>query len=117
MPFACRRAVTFSLEKSLVICLAWSVVVGCAGVGGSAKSDSSEFGECQSGLIDDFEDGNHQLLERDGRGGFWYLEADEEGWRVPGDAAVVLAPEPLPEAVKAPLGHGRFGGGKGRIIY
>jgi hypothetical protein len=58
---------------------------GCAGLAGSAKSEASDFGECAAGLIEDFEDGNHQLLERDGRGGFWYLEADEEGTTIEPD--------------------------------
>lgn len=61
------------------------IATGCGGSGAGAKSQSGEFAACPAGLIEDFEDGNHQLLERDGRGGFWYLEADEEGTTIEPD--------------------------------
>lgn len=59
---------------------------GCGlGTAASAADGGAEFADCDAGLIDDFEDGNHQALERDGRGGFWYLEADEDGTTIEPD--------------------------------
>ncbi len=58
---------------------------GCLGVANASSAEAAGLSECESGLIEDFEDGNHQLLEREGRGGFWYLEADEEGTSIEPD--------------------------------
>jgi maltooligosyltrehalose trehalohydrolase len=44
------------------------------------------------------------------------VDTDDEGWRIPGEAAVVLVPEQTTEGPKS-LHHGRAGGGKGRIVY
>jgi maltooligosyltrehalose trehalohydrolase len=44
------------------------------------------------------------------------VETAEEGWRIPGEAAVVLIAEETGEAPPS-LHHGRAGGGKGRIVY
>jgi maltooligosyltrehalose trehalohydrolase len=44
------------------------------------------------------------------------VDTDDEGWRIPGEAAVVLVPEQTAEGPKS-LHHGRAGGGKGRIVY
>jgi hypothetical protein len=68
-----------------IFALALLFACSCAGAQGGAKSDSGGYAECQSGLIEDFEDGDHQLLQQDGRGGFWYLEADEEGTTIEPD--------------------------------
>jgi maltooligosyltrehalose trehalohydrolase len=43
-------------------------------------------------------------------------DTDTEGWRVLGEAAVVLAPEPCEVGTFAPQ-HGRLSGGKRRIVY
>jgi hypothetical protein len=34
---------------------------------------------CSDGLIDNGEDGNNQVLVRDGRNGYWYTYVDESG--------------------------------------
>jgi maltooligosyltrehalose trehalohydrolase len=44
------------------------------------------------------------------------VETPDEGWRVMGEAAVVLAPEPADDEEPS-LHHGREGGGKKRIVY
>ncbi|MBO0696872.1 MAG: malto-oligosyltrehalose trehalohydrolase [Zavarzinella sp.] len=44
------------------------------------------------------------------------VETNEEGWRIPGEAAVVLLPE-VTDTEPVSLHHGRAGGGKGRIVY
>jgi maltooligosyltrehalose trehalohydrolase len=44
------------------------------------------------------------------------LDTDDEGWRVPGEAAALLIPVAADEG-PATLHHGRMGGGKGRIVY
>lgn len=61
-------------------------LTGCLGSAPDAKSGSTgEYDECASGLIEDFEDGNAQILERDGRAGYWYPEADEDGTTITPD--------------------------------
>jgi endoglucanase len=73
------------LQPSAVFFMLLSVV-GCGAAGGGAKSGGADgFDECPAGLIEDFEDGDHQLLQQDGRGGFWYIEADEEGTTIEPD--------------------------------
>ena len=53
-----------------------------------------------------------------GGSGVGPVETDDEGWRVPGDAAVVLTPQALPGAAGAAArGHGRKSGGTKRIVY
>jgi maltooligosyltrehalose trehalohydrolase len=44
------------------------------------------------------------------------VDTDTEGWRVLGEAAVVLAPDPCEVGTVIPQ-HGRLGGGKRRIVY
>ncbi len=51
-----------------------------------------------------------------GGGGTGPVDTKTEGWRVAGEAAVVLGPEPDPGGEVA-LHHGRHGGGTRRIIY
>jgi maltooligosyltrehalose trehalohydrolase len=50
-------------------------------------------------------------------GGTYELETPDEGWRVPGESATALAPRPRPDGGRRAPGHGRVGGGTGRIIY
>jgi endoglucanase len=62
------------------------LTTGCLGSTSDAKSGSSgDFDECPSGLIEDFEDGDAQILAQDGRGGYWYPEADEDGTTITPD--------------------------------
>jgi len=42
--------------------------------------------KCDEGLIDDGEDGNNQVLVRDGRNGYWYTYVDELGSTVEPEA-------------------------------
>ena len=51
-----------------------------------------------------------------GGAGVGPVDTDGEGWRVPGEAAVVLVPEVV-EKGPVVMHHGRLGGGAGRIIY
>ena len=44
------------------------------------------------------------------------VDTETEGWRVLGEAAVVLAPEPYVRGEVVPQ-HGRLGGGTRRIVY
>jgi maltooligosyltrehalose trehalohydrolase len=44
------------------------------------------------------------------------VDTAEEGWRIPGESAVVLVPV-ASESAEPTLQHGRLGGGKGRIVY
>ena len=59
---------------------------GCLGSAGDAKSGSTAgFDECPSGLIEDFEDGDAQIVQQEGRAGYWYPEADDDGTTITPD--------------------------------
>jgi endoglucanase len=59
---------------------------GCLGQASNAKASSDgSLAECASGVIEDFEDGDAQILAREGRSGTWYPEADEEGTTIAPD--------------------------------
>ena len=44
------------------------------------------------------------------------IDTPDDGWRIAGESAALLVPEPV-EAGPVSLHHGRVAGGKGRIIY
>jgi endoglucanase len=62
------------------------LLAGCLGQANTAKTGPAGDAEpCPSGLIEDFEDGDAQILPREGRSGTWYPEADEEGTTIAPD--------------------------------
>ena len=59
---------------------------GCLGSASDPKTGAGgDFDECPAGLIEDFEDGDAQIIAQDGRGGYWYPEADEDGTTITPD--------------------------------
>jgi hypothetical protein len=62
------------------------LLVGCLGQKSNATASfAGNLAACPSGLIEDFEDGDAQILEREGRSGTWYPEADDEGTTIAPD--------------------------------
>jgi endoglucanase len=50
-----------------------------------ASAGPADAKSCPTGSIDDLEDGNQQIAAHDGRAGYWYTFADEEGTSIAPD--------------------------------
>ena len=47
--------------------------------GATAEAREMKLKSCPGGLLDDCEDNDNQIIETEGRGGYWFTFADEEG--------------------------------------
>jgi endoglucanase len=71
-------------EKTITFAFAIALAGGCyptpAGSGPVASSGGgADLKACADGLVDDGEDGDHQIALKAGRGGYWYTYVDKAG--------------------------------------
>jgi len=76
-----------ALPKQLFVLLAPWLVGGCITsptwkYGETAEAKETKLESCPNGLIDDGEDANNQVLKVEGRDGYWFTFADNEGTTV-----------------------------------
>lgn len=76
---------------------------GAAGEGGDGTSTSPS-------LVDDFEDGNQYIVQRDGRNGAWYVSNDGRGSQTPRAGGMVLPVMLEPPRPESRRGLHTFGG-------
>ena len=76
------------MRDGLIFCAVFlgasSLLTGCitspvSDYGSTSHAKQTRLGECKDGLIDDLEDGNAQVSERDGRNGYWFTFVDPWG--------------------------------------
>lgn len=74
----------YKYGKWLLGLTAPSLVAGCitshpSNYGETAAAKRTQLGPCPNGLLDDGEDGNNQIPETAGRGGYWFTFVDDLG--------------------------------------